>query len=472
MRLPFPAFLVAALLPPLLLGIWIAFGPAQPLIHGFSVLLYVLSSLIVFIDLLDLIARVWIQQRHIPAAAGGALPTSIPLDVGTFTPYQMRLHMRPYALLASVHNGAEGLDEFLEAIVPHRDRLWVIDDASTDDTSFRLQRAGIRSIRASRNRKKPGAIKELLALLPPEIATAAVLDPDIRILDRGDQRISDLERVIFDFQRSGRAAVCPRITVRPDGWLARLQAFEYAMGFRLGRKSLADYSVTSGVAIYRRDALEKALEEHTLSVYAEDLRNALILLGRGEAVYYDERLVIETEGKRTWGSWFSQRVGWYYGLLKVYAENFRDLRRGARGRPFFIYQYFVYLGCFALLLQPLRLLSLGLLTASTVNGLDVLLGLNWIPDLPATEPAYFLFAYAKYTALALLASYLVASGWREWLTFLPTVPIYFFYALVHQIPITVGYSNWLSLRLWGRRIYRDHYQDEESLRTDRSGNNG
>ncbi len=470
MRLTFPAFLVAAVLPTLVLGIWIAFGPPQRLTEGFSVLLYVLSNLIVFPDLLDLIARVWIQQRHIPPAAGGALPTSIPLDVGTFTPYQIRLHLRPYALLASVHNGAEELDEFLEAMVPHRDRLWVIDDASTDDTSFRLQRAGIRSIRASGNRKKPGAIKELLAHLPPEIATVVVLDPDVRILDRGDRRISDLERVIFDFQRSRRAAVCPRVTIRPDGWLARLQTFEYAMGFRLGRKSLADYSVTSGVAIYRRDALEKALERHTLSVYAEDLRNALILLGQGEAVYYDERLIVETEGKRTWGSWFSQRVGWYYGLLKVYAENFGDLRRGARGRPFFIYQYFVYLGGFALLLQPLRLLSVGLLTASMANGLDVLLGLNWIPDLAAIEPAYFLFAYVKYSALVLLASYVVATGWREWFTLLPTVPIYFLYAMVHQVPITVGYANWLSLRLWGRRIYRDHYQDEESLRAQRSGN--
>jgi hypothetical protein len=26
------------------------------------------------------------------------------------------------------------------------------------------------------------------------------------------------------------------------------------------------------------------------------------------------------------------------------------------------------------------------------------------------------------------------------------------------IPATVGYVNWLAVRLWGRRVYRDHYE--------------
>jgi hypothetical protein len=33
--------------------------------------------------------------------------------------------------------------------------------------------------------------------------------------------------------------------------------------------------------------------------------------------------------------------------------------------------------------------------------------------------------------------------------------------LVHIAPITVGFGNWLALRLWGRRLYRDHYQLHE-----------
>ena len=45
--------------------------------------------------------------------------------------------------------------------------------------------------------------------------------------------------------------------------------------------------------------------------------------------------------------------------------------------------------------------------------------------------------------------------------------MYFFYALMQILPNTVGYANWLSLRLWGRRVFADHYQDEESLRRQR-----
>jgi hypothetical protein len=156
-------------------------------------------------------------------------------------------------------------------------------------------------------------------------------------------------------------------------------------------------------------------------------------------------------------------VGWHYGLLKVYRENFRDVRRSANGRPFFIYQYLVYMGAFTLLLQPLRVLSLGLLVMSTVNGLDQVLGLDWVPDTPATEPAYFLFAYLNYTALTLAASSLAVPQAQEWLRLLPVVPVYFFYVLVLIVPATLGYLNWFSLRLTGRRLYRDHFHDEEAL---------
>ena len=82
-----------------------------------------------------------------------------------------------------------------------------------------------------------------------------VVDPDIRIRGRDEGSSIDLERFVSDFQQSGAAAVCPRIMIEPDGFLARFQAFEYALAFRVGRASLADFSITSGVSLYRRDAL-------------------------------------------------------------------------------------------------------------------------------------------------------------------------------------------------------------------------
>src|SRR5262249_52590141 len=88
-------------------------------------------------------------------------PTSTPIVVGRFNPYQRRLHLRPYAIAISVHDLGDLLDEFVKAMAPHRGRLYVIDDASSDGTADRLEAAGLQVIRGTRNRHKPGAIREL-----------------------------------------------------------------------------------------------------------------------------------------------------------------------------------------------------------------------------------------------------------------------------------------------------------------------
>ena len=423
---------------------------------GFELAVWIAVSLVVFLDLLDVVVRLY-ASRLTASDAG----TSIPLDVGRFTPQQMKLHLKPWALLVSVHNLEEELDAFLESIEPYREHLWVIDDASTDQTFLRLRQAGVRCIRGEINRKKPGALKELLRHLPPDVATIGILDPDVHILDASRDGISDLERSLFLFQRSGCAAMCPRVDVRQDGWLARLQGLEYALTFAIGRKSLADRSITSGVAFYRRDALEHVFERHRLSVYAEDLRNALLLLGHGEQIYYDERLRVDTVGKRTLHAWFSQRVGWYFGLIRVYQDSFDDIRRIAGRRLFFVYHYVFYMGILALALHPLKLAVLALSVAGVANGLDDLLALGLIPNIRWTDPLYFVLAYLKYTLLTAALLAFAVRGERRHL--IPSVPLFYLYQLLHIVPVTIGYANWLALRYLGRRVYRDHFQDEESL---------
>jgi glycosyltransferase involved in cell wall biosynthesis len=425
-------------------------APAIPA-SGFELLAYITISFVVFLDLIDMVVRLIIARR-----TSGTVPTSIPLDIGEFTPRQMQLHLQPWALIVSVHNVEDDLDPFLEAMEPYREHLWVIDDASTDRTFLRLRQAGVHCIRGPVNRKKPGALKELLQHLPPEIVTVGVFDPDVHIRNTATSELSDLERSLFLFQRSGCAAMCPRIEVREDGWLARLQGLEYAVTFAVGRKSLADRCITSGVAFYRRDALEHVFERHKLSVYAEDLRNALLLLGHGEQIYYDERLVVDTIGKRTLHSWFSQRVGWFFGLIRVYQDSFDDIRRIAGRRPFFVYHFIFYMGIFALVLHPLKLVALGLSIAGVANAFDDLLGLNVIPNVAWTDPAYFVLAYLKYTLFMTFVK-----GRRRHMA--ASVPLFYLYQLLHILPITIGYANWVTLRYFGRRVFRDHFQDEESL---------
>jgi cellulose synthase/poly-beta-1,6-N-acetylglucosamine synthase-like glycosyltransferase len=431
----------------------------------FRLAIYAVASTLVLADTLDLLIRLFFRRVHAPAARGGERSgeTSVPLDVGHFTPYQMRLHLRPFAILASVHNLSDRAETFVSRLGTLREHLWIIDDASTDDTVQQLDRLRVRHVRGTPNRKKPGAIRELLARLPPEIVTIVIVDPDVEIDgDAGGAGPSNLERVLFEFQRSGMAAACPRIVVRPDGLWADFQYLEYSMALEIGRKGLGDHALTSGASIYRRDALERALSLHSLSVYAEDLSNALILLSVDERIYYDGRLVVATDGKRSLGSLFSQRVGWAFGLIQIYLRDFQRILQATAARPFLIYHFVVYTGLIGLVLHPLRVAGLAILGVSLANGIDNVAGLSWIPDTRWTNPLYMPLAYLQYTLLTVAQMLLVLKK-AELRRVARVVPLYFFYAVLQTVPTTLGYLNWFGLRFFGRRVYRDHYQADEAL---------
>jgi cellulose synthase/poly-beta-1,6-N-acetylglucosamine synthase-like glycosyltransferase len=322
---------------------------------------------------------------------------------------------------------------------------------------LRLRQAGWRCFDDGINRRKPGALRRLLQHLPAQIETVMVIDPDIRIRAVGDGSSIDLDQFVVDFQQSGAAAACPRIMIEPDGFLARFQAFEYALAFRVGRESLADFGVTSGVSFYRRSALQRALGEHSLSVYAEDFENAIILLSHGERIYYDGRLVVSTEGPGSLHRWFSQRVGWHYGLIKVYTERFGKVLRVARRSPFAAYHYLLYVGGLTLAIHLVKIVSVGLLFMSLLGGLDAIMLGDLSPLGAYTNPEYFTAAISSYLALGVLALFTrVPKEERAYIA--PIVPLYLCYAMAHILPMTVGYGNFFALKLFRRRLYQDHYE--------------
>lgn len=448
----------------MLLAGWIALSAANMQRASFSFLFLLLANFIVYTDGIDFLLRRYAHRRHTASVGGTGSGRNQSIDLAATLPaVPGRLDsVRPYAIIASVHNLADQLDEFMEAFEPYRERVWLISDGSTDNTVKRLHQAGWRCLDERVNRRKPGALRCLLAKLPPHIETVMVIDPDVRIRGRNEGSEVDLERFIGDFQQSRAAAASPRIMIEPDGFLGRFQAFEYALGFRIGRESLADYNVTSGVAFYRRDALVRTLEEHSLSVYAEDLENAVILLSQGERIYYDGRLVISTEGPGAWGRWFSQRVGWYYGLLKVYTERFGQIRRISRRGPFAAYQYIIYLGVLSLACHLVKMLSVGLLLVSLLATLDSVFAIGWMPQAAATNPLHFMAAAGSYLLLSVVAQFaLVPKAERAYTA--PIVPLYLLYSMLHVVPMSVGFGNWIAIRFWGRRLYRDHYQPGEPV---------
>ena len=455
----------SSLLAPLavcaLLAGWIALSMASARAFGLSILIFALANLIVYTDALDLALRLYMRRRQSvgsPAGSDQLKETSIDLDA--IVPHDSRLEVpvSPYAIIASVYNIEDHIEEFIEALGPYRDRVWLISDGSTDNTVLRLTQAGWRCFDEDVNRRKPGAIRRLLERIPSHIETIMVIDPDIHIRGLRDGSVIDLNRFVSDFQQSDAAAACPRIMIEPDGFLARFQSFEYALAFCVGRRSLAAFSITSGcVSIYRRSALTRVLNEHSLSIYAEDLENAVILLGQGERVYYDGRLVVSTEGPRTWARWFSQRVGWYHGLLKVYVERFPEVLKISRRSPFAFYHYLIYVGGLSLAMHLVKVVSATVLVLSLLNGVNALLLDTLLPRQDLLNPEYFTAAISSYLALGVIALFTcVPKAERAYAA--PIVPLYLCYALVHVVPMTVGFANYFALRWFRRRIYRDHYE--------------
>jgi cellulose synthase/poly-beta-1,6-N-acetylglucosamine synthase-like glycosyltransferase len=450
-----------------LLAGWIVLSIANARAVGFSIFMFAFANLIVYTDAIDFALRLYMRRRH-TASAGGISESSqygnLSIDLAAVLPPDtLVVSALPFAIIGSVYNLEDRLEEFMDAFAAHRDRMWLISDGSTDNTVLRLRQAGWRCFDDGVNRRKPGALRRLLQHLPAHIETVMVIDPDIRIRGLNDGSTIDLDRFVSDFQQSGAAAACPRIMIEPDGFLARFQAFEYALAFRVGRESLADFSITSGVSLYRRSALARTLEEHSLSVYAEDFENAVILLGHGERIYYDGRLVVSTEGPGTLQRWFSQRVGWYHGLIKVYAERFSEVLRISRRSPFAMYHYLIYVGGLSLAMHLIKVASAILLLLSFLSGLDALLLDDILPQGSLINPEYFTAAIMSYLALGVIALFTsVPKSERSYTA--PIVPLYLCYAITHIVPMTIGFGNFFALKLFRRRIYRDHYESPVDVR--------
>ncbi len=162
-----PWSLIAPLGVCLLLTGWIALSAANLQTASLSLLIYGLANLIVYTDALDFILRLHVRRRHIATA-----PTEenrhLSIDLTSTLPAGARqvVPVRPYAIIASIHNLEPLLDEFMDAFAAYRDRVWLISDGSTDNTVLRLRRAGWRCFDDGVNRRKPAAIRRLLERLP------------------------------------------------------------------------------------------------------------------------------------------------------------------------------------------------------------------------------------------------------------------------------------------------------------------
>src|SRR5262249_15517740 len=98
---------------------------------------------------------------------------------------------------------------------------------------------------------------------------------------------------------------------------------------------------------------------------------------------------------------------------------------------------------------------------SFVSGFDELFLSHALPSNALTSPVYFMSAVGSYLVLGVITLFtIVPRAERGYIA--PIVPLYLFYALAHIVPMTVGFMNWVTLGVWGRRVYRDHYESSDA----------
>src|SRR5437879_9714045 len=159
-----------------LLLAWIGVPAAAVQGYDFSYLLYARANLIVFTDAIDFGLRLYVHRRHTAVTAdlsrGAVRQLSIDLPAAQRKPggpITVRAACRPYAIIASIYNLEDELDEFMERLEPQRDRVWLISDGSTDRNAKSMQQRGWRCLDEGEKRHKTEDLPHLLQPLHPPV---------------------------------------------------------------------------------------------------------------------------------------------------------------------------------------------------------------------------------------------------------------------------------------------------------------
>lgn len=367
--------------------------------------------------------------------------------------------LKPYRILVAVYNVGSEWKTIIGDLSSVKDKLFVVDDASTDDTFEVVKESGVTVVRNPENTNKPGAILYGLESLPGDVETVVVIDPDVELPSN-----TILERTIYDFQRSKAAAcglyIVPRRT-RKRSTINLCQTLEYELSMYYGKEIPHDFMVISGAAsVHDRSTLREALKDSSRSVYAEDFETSLILLSSGERIYFDRRVVVRTRVPRNLKQFTMQRMGWYFSVPKVTFPYLTKVRRCKD--PLMRYQFYIYNLFFTLLIHPFRVFSMFILGWSIFA---YILGL-FIDSMTRYQvmPPYMILGMS----IIVFYVYLALEGFvgsvtlkRSDLGVVLWFPLYMIYQVM--IPITIGYLNFFTWVLVGRKVIADPYGPKKRI---------
>lgn len=232
------------------------------------------------------------------------------------------------AVIAS-RNGARELPSTiaqLASMIPP-ERILVVDDGSTDDTSEVATGLGCQVHRFEKRKGKASAIN--YAIYRVKTPYTLLLDDDTRL---GGARLptsllSDdgFDAVAFHVLPDRRN----REGSHGNNFLGHIQRYEYGKSMEIGKRfhdvTQSVSCVSGAVGLFRTEDLNRYHHQHTGVFQGEDLQRTVIhLLNRGRIVFANEP--VWTVAPSSFGQWLRQRLtGWYPGMYHQLANFLRLL---------------------------------------------------------------------------------------------------------------------------------------------------
>jgi len=153
----------------------------------------------------------------------------------------------------------------------------------------------------------------------------AVLDADSKLLPDAFEKMLPY---LFDEGVGGVTGFVDP-AVEEENLVVRLQQLEYSNGFVVQRQAQSlsgSVAIIPGpIGVWRKELLERIIEEKGIRTITEDFELTLELQARGYRVYYEPEARAVTLPPKTLGALWRQRKRWYLGGLDVLTKVHRRL---------------------------------------------------------------------------------------------------------------------------------------------------
>ncbi len=230
--------------------------------------------------------------------------------------------------LIPCHNGAEVLQETIKELlrILPKERIIVIDDASTDNTSEVANNTGVQVFRFDKNKGKVSAIN--FGIYRVKTKYTLLLDDDTRVghlrlptslLDEG------YSAVAFNLLPSRRTT--GRDGINGTNFISCLQRYEYGKSMEIGKRfqdaTLSVSCISGAAGLFLTERLNAFHHLHSTVFQGEDLERTLLeLLKNGKVAFVNES--VWTIAPDNWKDLTKQRLmNWQPGMYRNVGKFFK-----------------------------------------------------------------------------------------------------------------------------------------------------